>query len=637
MTHSITGAAGALRIARGRGPRAAPGTLTRLFFSAVERFDRPDALSYKDGGAFRSIGHAEVVQRVRRIALGLGALGVTRGARVAILSENRPEWALVDYACLAAGFPDVPIYPSLPAEQLPFILGDAGTSVIFVSTTAQAAKVAAIRGAVADLQWVIGFGATRDAGVDLTLAELEARGAGLDDAAAAARFRADALAIAPDAVATIMYTSGTTGEPKGVMLSHDNIASNVAAITAILPLHDGDRCLSFLPLSHIFERMAGHYLMFALGATICYAESIEALMDNFAEVQPTIVFSVPRIYEKVLTGAIETARASGGLRFALFRWARAVGARWTSARERGERPGPWLAAQYALASRLVFARIRARMGGRIRYFVSGGAPLSPDVARFFLAAGLLILEGYGLTESSPVITVNTPDRFRIGTVGTPIDGVEVAIADDGEILARGPGIMLGYYKHPDATREAIDADGWFHTGDIGELRDGYLAITDRKKDLIVTAGGKNIAPQPIENRVRQNRYVAQAVMIGDRRRYPVMLVVPNFPQLEAWATFKQIPFSDRASLIAAAPVAEKMEREVIDGLVGLANFEMPKRVVLLEHDFTVETGELTPTLKVKRRAVDARHKALIDEVYAGTDYTAEYAGVPKSKAPPTPA
>jgi long-chain acyl-CoA synthetase len=626
-----------LTTARGSGPRAAPGTLTHLFITAIERYDKPDALRYKADGAFQPISHAEILQRVRRIALGLGALGVARGARVAILSENRPEWALVDYACLAAGLPDVPLYPSLPAEQLPSILADAGAEVLVVSTAAQAAKAAAIRAQVSSLRWVIGFGTTREPGVDLTLAELEARGAALDGPEAAARFRAEALAVAPDALATIIYTSGTTGEPKGVMLTHDNIASNVAAITTILPLHADDTCLSFLPLSHIFERMAGHYLMFALGATICYAESLESLLDNFAEVRPTIVFSVPRIYEKVLSGATDTARAAGGLRFALFRWAQAVGARWTTARERGRAPGWWLAGQHALASRLVFSRIRARMGGRIRYFVSGGAPLSPDVARFFLAAGLPILEGYGLTETSPVITVNTPAKCRIGTVGTPIDGVEVGIADDGEILARGPGIMLGYYNRPQATREAIDADGWFHTGDIGELRDGYLAITDRKKDLIVTAGGKKIAPQPIENRVRENRYVAQAVMIGDRRRFPVILVVPNFAALEAWATFKQIAWTDRASLIAVAAVVEKMEREVLGGLTGLANFEMPKRVVLLERDFSVETGELTPTLKVKRRAVDARHKALIDDVYASTDFTAEYAGVPKAKGPPTPA
>ena len=610
-------------------PRPAPGTLTQLFFEAVEHFDKPNALQYKAGGTYRPISHRDVLRRVRHVGLGLKSLGVGPGDRVAILSENRPEWAIADFACLTSAVTDVPLYPSLPAEQLAFPLIDAGVVAIFVSTPAQAAKLAAIRARVPCLRTVITFAGTRVDGADLTLTELEARGAAADSDAVAATYRREALTVRPDDVATIIYTSGTTGEPKGVMLTHDNIFSNVAASQKIVPHGGDDVCLSFLPLSHIFERMGGHYLMFSVGTSICYAESVETLIDDFGVVRPTIVFSVPRIYEKILSGATERARAAGGLTWRIFSWARAVGEEWVTAQEAGRTPDAWLAARYAVASRLVFAKIRARIGNRLHHFVSGGAPLAVEVNRFFRAAGLLILEGYGLTETSPVITVNTPDENRIGTVGKPIAGVEVAIADDGEVLTRGPHVMLGYYNKPDATHAAIDDEGWFHTGDIGEIVDGYLRITDRKKDLIVTAGGKNIAPQPIENIVRQNRYVSHAVMIGDRRRFPAILIVPNFAQLEAWAAYKHIPVTDRAALIHHPDVVAKMEREVLGDLHGLANFETPKKVVLLEHDFSIERGELTPTLKVKRRVVDAHYKDIIDHLYATTDYTAEYAGVPK--------
>jgi long-chain acyl-CoA synthetase len=608
-----------LTITRRPDPRPAPGTLTQLFFTAVDQFDKPDALQYKAGGVYQPISHRDVLRRVRHLGLGLRSLGVRRGDRVAILSENRPEWAIADYASLTSGVTDVPIYPSLPAEQIVFPLNDSAAVAIFVSTPAQAAKIAAVRSHVPCLRTVISFTGTRVDGADLTIAEVEALGAAVDSDAVAASYRAEALTVRPDDVATIIYTSGTTGEPKGVMLTHDNIYSNVAGAGQILPGQPNDVCLSFLPLSHIFERMGGHYFMFSIGCSICYAESIETLIDDFGIVRPTIVFSVPRIYEKILSGATERARAAGGLTQRVFFWARAVGEEWVTAQEAGRTPSPWLAARYAVASRLVFSKIRARTGGRMRHFVSGGAPLAVEVNRFFKAAGLVIYEGYGLTETSPVITVNTLDHNRIGTVGVPIAGVEVGIADDGEVVTRGPNVMLGYYNKPDATQAAIDADGWFHTGDIGEITDGYLRITDRKKDLIVTAGGKNIAPQPIENIVRQNRYVSQAVMIGDRRRFPAMLIVPNFTQLEPWAKHKGIAFADRAALIHNADVIAKMEREVLGDLHGFAHFEMPKKVVLLEHDFTIERGELTPTLKVKRRFVDEHYKAIIDQMYAETD------------------
>ena len=595
--------------------RPAPATLNQLFFDAVERHDRPNALRAKVGGSYMAISHRSLAERVRRAALGLRAIGVTRGARVGLLSENRPEWAIADYACLTSGITDVPLYPTLPAEQMAYILRDAGAEAVFVSTPEQAAKIASVRGELPALRHVISFASEPLPGVELSLAALEAKGAAAETPTTLAQYRADALSVRPDEVATIIYTSGTTGEPKGAMLTHGNITSNVVAVQAVIPFRSDDVSLSFLPLSHILERMFD-YLMFHVGVSIAYVESIDTIVQNLGEIHPTIVVSVPRIYEKIYARVLENALSGGAAKKRIFFWARGVGDRWAAEMQAGRAVKGWLGFQYTIADALVFSKLRARVGGRLRYFVSGGAPLAPEINSFFYAAGLLILEGYGLTETSPVIAVNTPEHNRIGTVGRPIGGVEVRIAADGEILSRGPHIMKGYYNKPDATREAIDADGWFHTGDIGVLEDGYLRITDRKKDIIVTAGGKNIAPQPIENQVKTNKFVLQAVMIGDRRKFPILLVVPNFEQLAAWAATKGLHFTDHAQMIQHPAVKEKMAQEVLGNLHGLAHFEQPKKVGLLPSDFTIDGGELTPTLKVKRRVVDKRYKALIDALYS---------------------
>jgi long-chain acyl-CoA synthetase len=605
--------------ARG-GPRPAPGTLNQLFFEAAERFKKPDALQYKKDGKYRPISHAEVLERVRHLARGLSSLGVRRGDRVAILSENRPEWAIADFACLTAGMTDVPIYPTIPAEQIAYILKDSGATAIFVSNKEQAEKIRQIRAQLPALKAVIGFDEVPGL-TNMSISELEKRGVPGENRETIATYREDALTVKPDDVATIIYTSGTTGEPKGVMLTHDNIFSNVQAARKAIPFEGADTCLSFLPLSHIFERMGGHYLMWATGTSIAYAESIDTVPVNLAEVKPTIVLSVPRLYEKMYARVLETALTGGFLKKKIFFWARGVADRWATEKLAGRTPAGLLARQYAIAQKLVFAKLKARTGGRLRYFVSGGAPLAPEINKFFYAAGLEILEGYGLTETSPVIAVNTPENFRIGTVGKPIDGVEVRIAHDGEILTRGPHVMKGYYNKPEATREAIDPDGWFHTGDIGEIHDGFLAITDRKKDIIVTAGGKNIAPQPLENKVKTNKYVSQAVMIGDKRKFPSMLVVPNFDQLEKWAMKRNIIWTDRAQLLRMPTIQAKMEKEVASELAGAAHFEVPKKIGLLEHDFSIESGELTPTQKVKRRVIDKNYKTLIDSLYEDAEKT----------------
>lgn len=608
------------------GPRnSAPDTLNRLFFDAVQRFDKADALQVKIAGRFEPISHRKLVERVRRTALGLEALGVHAGDRVAILSENRPEWAIADYACLTAAMTDVPIYPNLPPEQVAYILRDSGASAIFVSTAAQGDKVRQIRSACPALRLVIGFSAGREPGVDLTLAEVEAKGAASESTESIAAYSRAADMVRPDDVATIIYTSGTTGEPKGVMLTHDNIYSNVMAGAVQIPFAGHDTCLSFLPLSHIFERMAGHYLMMHTGTSIAYAESIDTVPVDMVSVKPSLVLSVPRLYEKMYARVLENALAGGALKKRIFFWARSVADRWATEKLAGREPGGLLAMQYGLAQKLVFSKLKERTGGKLRYFVSGGAPLAPEINKFFYAAGLVILEGYGLTETSPVIAVNTPTDFRIGTVGKPIPGVEVMIAPDGEICTRGPHVMKGYYNKPDATAEAIDEQGWFHTGDIGEVEDGFLRITDRKKDLIATSGGKKIAPQPIENKVKTNKYISQAVMIGDKRKFPSLLIVPNWEQLEKWAKIKNLIWTDRAQLLQMPIVRAKIEKEVAKELQGLARFEMPKKIGLLEQDFSVERGELTPTLKVKRRVIDQQYKSIIDSLYADE---AEPAGVP---------
>ena len=605
-----------------------PRTLNELFFGAIDRFaGRPVAMRVKVSGAWAPLSYADLGERVRAMATALRELGVVAGDRVAILSENRPEWAITDYACLTIRCADVPIYPTLPARQIEFILRDAGAKAVVVSSADQLAKIQEIRPRLGDLQHVIVMNADAVAGgPTIRFDALLERGAAA--ALPANEWRRDALAVGPDDVATLIYTSGTTGDPKGVMLTHGNLTSNVVAGLGVLALRDTDECLSFLPLSHVFERMAGHYCMMQAGTIINYATNIESVPAEMLEIRPTVMLSVPRLYEKIYARVLEGATGGSPVKRTIFRWARKVGE--TRAEYRmANRPVPkGLELRYRLAHRLVFSKLVARVGGRLRFFVSGGAPLAAEIAKFFYAAGLPILEGYGLTETSPVIAVNTFEAIRLGSVGRPLPGVEVRIAPDGEILTRGPHVMKGYFGKPEATAETIDPDGWLHTGDIGVLdAEGFLRITDRKKDMIVTAGGKNIAPQPIENLVRTSKFVSNAVMLGDRRKFPIMLVVPNLGNLKAWAERKNIRFdgNDVAAFLALEPVHAKMDREVLRPLSELAHFEVPKRLVLLPEDFSVETGELTPTLKVRRRVVERNHHDQIEAVYRAADAAGHHA------------
>ncbi|HEY5907771.1 MAG TPA: long-chain fatty acid--CoA ligase, partial [Vicinamibacteria bacterium] len=513
----------------------APRTLSDIFYGSVDTFRKATHLRVKRDGAWRDISSDEFRTAVEEVSMGLRSLGVEPGDRIGLLSENRPEWAYADLASLCAAALDVPIYATLLPAQVLYILNDSQARICFVSTAAQAKKVLEVRAQAKTLQHVVLFDAEPCPGT-LPLAELRAQGreALAKDPGAVRKRAAEAQ---PGDLATLIYTSGTTGDPKGVMLTHSNLVSNVLAASApFAGMGPGDTALSFLPLCHVFERMGGHYLLLRKGVTIAYAESVEKVPENMLEVRPSLMLSVPRLYEKIYSRIHERVAADPPLRQKIFRWAIGVGRERFQAQVQGTSPGLLLRLHAALADRLVFQKIRARTGGRLRLFVSGGAPLSREIAEFFGAVGLLILEGYGLTETSPVISVNLPQRMKPGTVGPPIEGVEVKIAEDGEILTRGPHVMKGYYNKPDATAEAIDKDGYFHTGDIGMLDgDGFLVITDRKKDILVTSGGKNIAPQPIENKLKTNAFIAEVVMVGNKRHYPAALVIPKFEALEKWA------------------------------------------------------------------------------------------------------
>jgi long-chain acyl-CoA synthetase len=602
-----------------------PQNLNELFLNAVERFGtKSAALRHKQGGAWKDITHHELAWQVHQASLGLRELGLQPGDRVAIISQNRPEWAISDYACLAARCVDVTIYPTLTPSQTAYVLNDSRSRAVIVEDQTQYDKVMTVRSELESVENVIVFDAVEGmnaAGV-LSFQELLNRGAAAEPRYPT--YREDALAVKPDDVATLIYTSGTTGPPKGVMLTHKNLCSNVIAALHVLSIGTEDQALSAAPLSHSFERMAGHYTMLHAGATISYAESIERLPDNLVEVRPTVMIFAPRLYEKLYSAVREKALSGGMLKRHVFLWACRSADRWADLKLAQQPVSATIALKKAIADKLVFSKLKGRTGGRIRFFVSGAAPLNPDVAKFFFAAGLPITEGYGLTETSPTISVNPLEAIRIGTVGPPLPDVEVKIAPDGEVLTRGPHVMLGYYNKPAETAEVIDADGWFHTGDIGEFDSaGYLKISDRKKDIIVTAGGKNIAPQPIESMVRNNQFVLNAVMIGDKRRFPSLLVVPDIQRLKAWGAEQDLQFEDAESFLAHPDVAAKMEQEVMSTLQDLAKFEMPKKLLLLAEDFSLERGEITPTLKVKRYVVEEKYKDKIEALYAEQPGTSE--------------
>jgi long-chain acyl-CoA synthetase len=591
-----------------------PGTLVELFLDAVGRFGDEPAFSYfeRDTDRLVDLSYRDALDSVRAVVGGLDASGISRGEKAAILSGNRPEWAFADYGCLCAGVVVVPIYDTLVDDQVGYIFSNAGVKLAFVENEEQLQKArAAAQLAEMSLRYVV-FDPPGDA-PDGTLSwgDFVDEGRRRMQSVSDGDFRKEVMRAEADDLATLIYTSGTTGPPKGVMLSHRNLFTNVEAAGRAFQIRESDRTLSFLPLSHVLQRMVD-YLLFRSGCSIAYARDIRTVAADLKIVKPTLVVSVPRLYEKVYNKVMEVT----GPRRSLVQWAREVGAAWAEETLAGRRPSLVLRWVYALADWLVFRKIRAGVGGELRFFISGGAPLEPALTTFFYSVGLTILEGYGLTETSPVTNVNTFEDFRIGTVGKPVAGTEIRIAEDGEILVRGPQVMMGYYQDEEATREAIDEKGWFHTGDVGQLdRDGFLKITDRKKDLIVTAGGKNVAPQPIENRLKTNPFVDQVVMVGDRRKFVSLLVLPDFAQLEGWARENGVPVEGRQELLGHERVQSLMADQLLGGLDDLASYEMPKKIGLLLDEFSIEDGTLTPTQKVKRRVVQERYAGLIDRFY----------------------
>ena len=588
-----------------------PETLARLFRHAVS-YDKPDMILTKVEGAYEPIAASEVYRRVARIHFELRNAGIAAGDRCALLSENRWEWAVTDFAMMTAGVVSVPIYPTLPAEQIHYLLEHSESRVIFVSTEEQLKKILSIWDRLPALEGMVIFDShdTDDERI-MTLGSL------LGEKALSADEREDfeqaMSAVQQQDLASIIYTSGTTGTPKGVMLTHGNFGSNVRDNG--LNVNEDDVALSFLPLSHVAERMAD-YAFFHDGATVAYAESIEAVPQNLLEVKPTVAVGVPRFFEKVHDKVQAAVAAAPAIRRGLFNWAIGVGKATAPYRLKNEPLPLGLRWQSGLADRLVFAKLRGRLGGRIRFFLSGAAPLPRHVADFFFAVGIKICEAYGLTETSPVISLNYPNSLRFGTVGKVIKNVHVKIADDGEILARGPNVMLGYYKDEEKTAEAL-RDGWFHTGDIGKIdEDGYLSITDRKKDLFKTSGGKYVAPQPIENQIKTSGYVSTAVVVAEGRKFPGALIVPDFEKLQRYAEQQGIDVANRGTLVRHARIVSMMEKEVDSACQGLARHEQVKKVALLEEEFSIDRGEITPTLKVRRREVERRYADRIEDIYS---------------------
>lgn len=595
-------------------------TIPEMFQKLTGKFaqeSRP-VLMYKSDAGYKGISYSDLRSRVATFAHGLVALGIERGDRVAIISENRPEWVIADQAIVALGAVNVPLYPTMTAKQIEFIFNDAGVRLAIVSNQFQLNKVMRAYPEIKSLEKVIlivekgpipepdtfGFTAVMDMGEQHRREHPD--------------MLAESIAkVKPEDLLTLIYTSGTTGNPKGVMLTHGNLVSNIKGAAEVIEFGTGDTMLSFLPLSHSFERMAGYYTGMACGATIAYAESVDTVRDNMLEVRPTIVTTVPRLFERIYSRVMKQVDAGPPLRRKIFFWAIDVGHRYAAARRAGSIPVA-LRLQRAVADKLVYGKLRERTGGRMRFFVSGGAALGREFGEFFEAVGLAIIEGYGLTESSPVISVNRVDRYKFGTVGHPIPGVEVRIAEDGEILARGPNIMKGYYNNEEATRQAIDQEGWLHTGDIGVVdAEGFIHITDRKKHLFVSSGGKNIAPQPIENLFLSSKYIEQFMLIGDRRMFLTALIVPDFESLKEYADARNIDYTSIADLIKDPTINDLIDNEINAIQKDLANYERVRRFTLLEKQFSIEEGELTPTQKVRRKVIEERYSHLIDNMYEG--------------------
>ncbi len=582
-------------------------TLCQLFKFNVTTYNRPDLLIYRGhDGALYNISSNEFKDRVINFALGLKVLGVKPNTKVTLLSE----WHIVDFACHLLNAVVVPIFPTLIADQIEYIIQNSESEFVVLSTGSQANKIDQVRHQLKKVKHFLAVESSVNGEDIIDFGSVLEMGRGEDDS----DFLDTAvMAAKPDVIATIIYTSGTTGPPKGVMLTHKNIVSNFLACSRVLKVNTSDRGLSFLPLSHAFERTVD-YLYFYRGMSIVYSK-METVVQDLMEAKPTVMAAVPRFYEKVKARIEAKAQEEGGIKKKIFDWALTVGQKKTESFFAGQNGSFLLNLKYALANKLVLSKIKALTGGNVKFFISGGAPLSTEVAKFFYWIGLKILEGYGLTETSPVVSVNPPDKPKLGTVGKALPGVEVKIAEDGEIAIRGPNVMMGYYKMPEETEEVL-RNGWFLTGDIGHLNEeGYLSITDRKKQLLVTSVGKKVAPQLIEKEVENSQYIDQVLLIGEKRKFISALIVPDFEVLKSYAQKHDINVNGNEELITNPAIIELFQKEIDERQKYFSDYEKIRKFRLLPKAFTIEDGYLTPTLKIKRRVVEQEYADLIEEMY----------------------
>lgn len=605
-------------------------TIPQMFVQVTNHYsalntalDRGDSSKFvymrKVGKEYVGMTYDELRELTENFAAGLRTLGVRRGDKVGIVSENRIEWVVSDFAIIGMGGIDVPIFPTMTSAQESYIFNHCEAKIIIVSNKFQLNKLLKVRNELTKLEHIIVM--NDDVELDepnvLKFADVVRNGAAsMAQAERRAWFEAECAASNPDDLVTLIYTSGTTGNPKGVMLTNTNLVSNVEGSSDAIDIGDKDLLLSFLPLCHAYERTTGYYTLFACHATVAFAVSIETVAENMKEVRPTYMTAVPRLFERIHGRIVTAIEKDTPAKQKIFHWAIGVGKKYVGLTLAGKKPSPVLSAQYAAANRLVFGKIRERTGGRLRAFISGGAALPKDLAEFFYAAGITVLEGYGLTESSPVLTVTRAAAPAIGTVGKPLFNVQIKIAEDGEILAKGPNIMRGYLHDEEATKAVINDEGWLHTGDIGVINQaGNLVITDRKKNIFVSSGGKNIAPQPIENTLTQSRFIDQIVLLGDKREYCTALIVPDFEYVKEYATMNGLSYPDTYSLLQSDALLQAIQRDVDALQANFAKFEKVRKFTLMERAFTVEDGEITPKLNVRRHVVEKKFSDKIEKMY----------------------
>ncbi len=593
-------------------------TISQMFLGTTERCSDKKLFYYKKDNDWVGLNGKDILITVEDISFALRSLGIEANSNVAIISNNSPKWAMCDYGIICSTMSTVTIYPTLISNQVEFILQNSNSKLIFVENQEQLEKVNNVKSNCEDLKYIVVLddSCKRESNDIMNFVTFLDKGKDFSQNCDIS-FSDMVNSVKEDDILTIIYTSGTTGVPKGVVLTHKNLLSNVEATLKVAEFTNNETFLSFLPLSHVLERMGGHYTPFTIGATIYYAENMETIADNMVESSPTIVVCVPRVFEKIHAKFMQGIKSAPKIRQNLFYWALNVGSKYSNLKVSKQKIGFFLSLKHKIANKLIYSKVKARFGGKIKFFVSGGAPLSKHLAEFFAAVDITILEGYGLTETSPVLTVNSPTDLKFGFVGKPLFNVNIKIADDGEILAKGPNIMTKYYRNEEATREVFDDDGWFHTGDIGIIdEDGFLKITDRKKSLIVTSGGKNIAPAPIELKLATSSFIEQVHVIGDKRNFLTALIVPNFDALTSFLKTNGNDLKDPNALVDHPDVIELFNSEVDIAMSEFSNYEKIKKFTLLTDPFSIEKGEMTPKMSIVKKVVEQNYSELINKMYS---------------------